>query len=486
MKRIRSFLLLISQSRIAQFGAAITTAAFIADLILIISELIAPQTNAYVGIVAYFILPGLFVFGLLFIPVGLFLRLRKTGRPSLADLENLAQERKISLGHVTQVIMTLTFLNLVVLGVIGYRGIHYTDSTEFCGEVCHDVMHPEYITHARSPHSQISCAECHIGPGADWFVRSKLSGARQVLAVMRDSYSRPIETPVHNLRPARDVCEICHRPEHFHGNLLKVIEHFEPDEQNTNTFTVLNMLVGGGDAMGDPEGATGIHWHVSKGHQVRYYATDRKRENIVWVELTYPDGSTRIWRNPDKPVDPSEILHAEAENELRTMDCVDCHNRPTHVFMPASVTIDQWLSRDMIDPEIPWIRKIAHELLIVEYASTEEAMAAIEKLPERYAERYPDHVEAWGDKVEKTVPQLQEIYRTHVFPEMNIGWNTYYSLIGHPTENTAGCFRCHNGVLRDDAGEGITLACDSCHHVLAREEEHPAILRQLQTVRGVQ
>ena len=144
------------------------------------------------------------------------------------------------------------------------------------------------------------------------------------------------------------------------------------------------------------------------------------------------------------------------------------------------------MSRDMISPDIPWMRKLAHEVLTVEYASTEAAMTALDGFPSVYADRYPDHAEQWGEAVEAAVPQLREMYRTHVFPEMNIGWDTYYSLIGHPTKNTAGCFRCHDGLLRDEEGRGITLACDSCHHVLARDEPDPAILRQLKTVRGVQ
>lgn len=486
MRHLRSFLLLLSISRIAQFGAAITSAAFIADMILIVSEMMQPHTNAYVGIVAYMVLPGLFVFGLLIIPIGMVFRLRRTGKLSLAQLEDLAQQRKIRLSHVAQMVSTLTLLNLVVLGVVGYRGIEYTDSTEFCGEVCHEVMRPEYVSHARSPHSQISCAHCHIGPGADWFVRSKLSGARQVLAVMTDSYSRPIETPVENLRPARDVCEVCHRPEMFHGNLLKVIQQYNPDEKNTTTYTVLNMLVGGGDTPDSLHGATGIHWHTSREHQVRYFAADRKREDIKWVELINPDGSRRIWQNPDHPMTEAEILEAEKGSEVRTMDCVDCHNRPTHIFIPASAAMDLWLSRGQINDDIPWIRKVGEEILSTKYKTTEEAMAGLAKLPEFYAQEYPDLAAKWDEQLRETVPALQEIYGQYVFPEMNIQWDTYYSLIGHPTKQTSGCFRCHNGVLRDEQGKSITIQCDACHHVLADHEEHPAILRQLQTVRGLQ
>ncbi|MHC5002663.1 MAG: NapC/NirT family cytochrome c [Planctomycetota bacterium] len=463
---------MIAVSKIATFGAALTTSAILGDLIMILGELFLFESNPYMGIFTYLLMPGLMVMGLMLIPLGVGLRLRKAHAGfSLAAIEELAQRRRIGVPHVFQVVFTLSMVNLVIFGIIGYRGFHYTESTEFCGELCHEVMHPEFMAYSRSPHSQINCVHCHIGPGAGWFVKSKLSGARQVLAVLRDSYSRPIETPVHNLRPAREVCEVCHRPEIFHGNLLKVVQHFEPDRDNTRTYTVLNLRVGGGDEQG--RDAHGIHWHVSKKHQVRYYATDRERENIVWIELLHEDGTRRVWTNPNDPIEPP------GDAELRTMDCVDCHNRPTHIFLPPEQALDEWMMTDQIDPEIPWIRKAAMEVLTRPYETTEMAMEGIAELPELYRQQYPEEWEQHEQAVRETVPALQEIHRLFVYPEMNIQWNTYNSLIGHPTSHTLACFRCHNGVLRDQAGETITLDCDSCHHILANRETDPRVLKNL-------
>ena len=464
---------MIAVSRIATLGAAIVTTAVFSELILVIGEIFFFESHPYIGIVTYIMLPGLFVFGLVLIPIGVVLRLRSAHEGfSLTVLEDLAERRGIRVGHVTQVIVTLSLVNLVIFAIIGYRGFHYTESVGFCGQACHEVMHPEFETYSRSPHAQISCVRCHIGPGAGWFVKSKLSGARQLVAVVTNSYSRPIETPVHNLRPARDVCEVCHRPEIFHGNLVKVNQNFEEDETNTRLWTVLNMRVGGGDEEG--RDAHGIHWHVSKKHQVRYYATDRKRENIVWVEQLYEDGTRRVWTNPDDPVEPPADAH------LRVMDCVDCHNRPTHIYLGPEQALDEWMALGRLDHEIPWIRKLAYEVITPAYETSEAAMAAIATLPDLYQELYPQHWPAYEDRVRETVPVLQEIHRSYVFPAMNIKWNTYNSLIGHGTEHTQACFRCHNGLLRDEVGEAITLDCNACHYVLANREAEPRILDRLE------
>jgi nitrate/TMAO reductase-like tetraheme cytochrome c subunit len=154
--------------------------------------------------------------------------------------------------------MALTLVNVVILAVSTYKAVEVMDSTKFCGQACHSVMAPEFTTYQRSPHSRVACVECHIGPGAGWFVKSKLSGSWQLISVSLDLYPRPIPTPVHNLRPARDTCEQCHWPNKFVGDRLKVITRFRDDEANTPEKTVLLLRVGG---MQGRE-SKGIHWHV--------------------------------------------------------------------------------------------------------------------------------------------------------------------------------------------------------------------------------
>ena len=119
-----------------------------------------------------------------------------------------------------------TFVNVLIVSLAAYTGVHYMDSNEFCGKVCHTVMAPEYAAFQDGPHSRVGCVQCHIGPGAPWFVQAKISGLRQVVAVTLNTFSRPIPSPVHNLRPARETCEQCHWPEKFHGDKVKVIREF--------------------------------------------------------------------------------------------------------------------------------------------------------------------------------------------------------------------------------------------------------------------
>ena len=109
-------------------------------------------------------------------------------------------------------IVLLTSVNFAVFSMFLYRAYHYMESTQCCGQFCHTVMAPEHTAYENSPHSRVACVECHIGSGADWFVNSKISGARQLIAVATATDPTPIQTPVHGLRPARDTCEECHRP----------------------------------------------------------------------------------------------------------------------------------------------------------------------------------------------------------------------------------------------------------------------------------
>ncbi len=476
MTRIRDFLKMLGLHWLSMLGAAITTTVFAVDLALIIREAASGHGNPYLGIIAYMILPPVIVVGLLLIPAGLWLRARREHKKlSWQMLQRLIQGAEIRRPRaVIQVVLLLTLANVVIFSLLTYRGYHYMESTAFCGEVCHEVMHPEFTTYQRSPHSEVECVQCHIGPGAGWFVKSKLSGARQVLAVTFDTFSRPIETPIHNLRPAREVCEVCHRPAKFHGSLIRQIEHFRPDEHNTQTYTILNMRVGSGGEHGRE--AHGIHWHVSDDNTIRYYATDHEREDIVWVELTRPDGTKRIWRRPG-----AEIPEVIPEEKTRRMDCVDCHNRPTHIYLPPETAIDEKLSSGELDAGIPWIRKVGYDVLTREYPTREAADAGIaEGVAAVYREQYPDLWAEYEAEIRNAIPVLQSIHQQFVFPEMNIQWNTYVSLIGHPTQESARCFRCHDGLMRDEQARTITIDCDACHYVLAQDAIDPAVLEVLE------
>jgi hypothetical protein len=341
------------------------------------------------------------------------------------------------------------------------------ESTEFCGTTCHTVMQPEHTAHQRSPHSRVKCVDCHIGPGADWFVKSKLSGAWQVVSVAFDLYPRPISTPVHDLRPARETCEQCHLPSKFVGDRLVVKTQFADDEENTELKSVLVMKIGGqrGDA------SHGIHWHVDPNIQIRY-RSDEKRETMYEVELTDEDGNVKLFVGP-------EAGEADADIAWRVMDCVDCHNRPTHIYRMPEYEIDQALAADQLPRSLPYLRREGVRALKAGYSSADEARAGITgALQAFYRESYPDQAAERATEIAAAGAQLTELWAANVFPKMNVDWGTYPDHRGHMVSD--GCFRCHSDEHETADGEAIPQDCFECHALLAIEEESPEILQQLE------
>ena len=473
---LRLYLALLVRSKIATLGAVLTTSGFAAEAIMLGMSLALPTSNPYLGIFAFFVFPGLAAAGLVLIPVGLWRAAREAGqgRITLAGLRRVAEVADpIALRRIFVLVLLLSSVNLVIFGVAGYRGYHYMDSTEFCGQVCHQVMEPELMTYRRSPHSEVPCVDCHIGQGADWFVKAKLSGTRQVLAVLADSFPRPIPTPVENLRPARDTCERCHRPQMFHGNLMRVIERFDEDENNTLRYTVLNLRVGGGRELGRP--AEGIHWHVDRSMKLSYVATDRKRQHVVRVEVEDAAGKKTVWRRQGEASDGGIV---------RSMDCVDCHNRPTHIYLQPAIALDERLSVGAIDRTIPWIKKEALAVLAVDYPDTKSAVRGIGSLADRYRQSYPEIWNERREQIERAVEALIETWKTFVHPNMNIRWGTYKSELTHRGD-TEGCYRCHNDQLVTAEGKPIGNECEMCHYVLAVDQIDPELFRYLKASRTV-
>jgi hypothetical protein len=345
------------------------------------------------------------------------------------------------------------------------------DSSEFCGLTCHTVMQPEWTAFIDSPHARVGCVGCHIGPGAPWFVRSKLSGVRQVFAVALGSYSRPIPTPVHNLRPARETCEQCHWPLRFHGERLRVRTRFGQDEANTRTTTVLVMKIGGHD----PGGASGIHGnHLDEQSRITYTAIDEERQQIPRVTWTDDEGERVEFVSTDVEVTPEAL----AAGETREMDCLDCHTRPSHAFQLPDRAVDRAMAEGLISPELPWVKKKAVELLRGDYADRETAERRIqEELAAYYRTEHADRFRELRPRVERAGRATADIWLRNVFPEMKVGWGTYVDNIGH--EDFIGCFRCHDESHESQDGRVISQDCDSCHAILAMEEEQPEVLDQL-------
>jgi len=447
----------LTRNPVSTIGAFIATVSALLFAVGFVGSLLGMEGSPYIGIIFFLVVPGLFVFGLLLIPLGMLLERRRRQRvgPGVAFVWprfdfNEARTRRIGFA-----LSVLTVLNGIVVGVAAYKGVEYMDSVPFCGELCHTVMEPEFVAFQDGPHSRIACVQCHIGPGAPWFVKSKLSGLRQVYAVVFRTYSKPIPSPVVDLRPARDTCEQCHWPEKFHGDLVSVVREYASDESNSETTTTLQVHVGG--VRTGPGGSTGIHWHVDPQNRVDYVTTDDRRQVIPSVRFTGRDGQVREYVT--EGVSAAEL----ARGERRTMDCIDCHNRPTHPFAGSPErAIDHAIAFGDIPLALPFVRREAVALVKGTYGSQQEAAGAIsEKLTAFYRQNFAEVLQTRREDLDRAIRGIERVYRRNVFPSMRVAWGTHPNNIGHA--DVPGCFRCHDDAHKSRDGRVIRQDCDLCH-----------------------
>ena len=424
------------------------------------------QDNPYLGLIFFLILPALFIGGLILIPIGVFLRRRKLQKAGQIP----AEFPKIDLNdrmfrHGLDIVLVATIVNLLIVAVASYRGVAYMDSPQFCGQSCH-VMHPEFTAYKISAHSHVDCVECHIGSGAKSFVRAKVNGTKQLVEVTFNRYPRPIESPVENLRPAREICEGCHTPAKFVGEKLLVKSTFADDEKNTETQTVLVLHLGGRDSLSQLSGIHGTHL----GH-IEYVATDTSRTTIPWVQKRNADGSETVFATADAG---SGI----PKGERRVMDCIDCHNRAAHTFVTAEDAVNRAMAEGAISPELPWVHKESLQLLKANYASEEEAGQKIpEQLKDFYSSQHSEVLTTKAAAVTSAGTELVTLYSQNVFPYMKVTWGTHPNHIGHMSY--PGCFRCHDGSHAAKDGKSITQDCAACHNLLAVDETKPKVLSDL-------
>ncbi|MBU0968868.1 MAG: NapC/NirT family cytochrome c [Proteobacteria bacterium] len=473
---IKTAVNLISRSKLSVLGGIIISVLAPVLLICVVLDIRGTVDNPYFGFLIYLIFGPLFVLGLVLLIIGIFISRGKEDI-GLFTFEYI-EEQLARPGRYTRIrrhillslIFTLTTLLLVVL--VSYTGFHYTESTAFCGLTCHQVMGPAYATYQHSPHSRISCVECHIGKQSQWLTKSKFSGAKQLFAVLFNTYPRPIPQPITSLRPVRETCEQCHRPEMFHGDKLYIKDRFLPDEHNTHVQTALLMKIGSGGYLGRK--AQGIHWHVSEDHPVFYKYADHAQEDVVQVWLQDGGQETHFYKTSE-----TGKRDTNQQGTIRKMDCMDCHNRPTHVFRSADEALDEKLVTGIIPREIPFIKRQALKTITPHYDSVDAALQEISRaLKEWYTTHYPDLVNQDKTLLDKAIAGVQQAYMENVFPAMHIGWGTYTDFIGH--KNDSGCFRCHDGRHFTENGQTISNDCDSCHIILAENEPSPDVLGLLQ------
>jgi hypothetical protein len=445
---------------ISLVGAAIVIASIVSVTLLFLLEITSNGENPYLGILTYVIFPSILMFGVLVVVVGAF-RERKRRRRA-APSEILAYP-KLDLNdpHSRRAVfafLLVTFLFISASAFGSYRAYEYTESVNFCGQTCH-VMKPERTAYQAGAHARVGCVGCHVGPGAGWYVRSKLSGAYQLYSVTFNKYPRPITTPVHNLRPAQETCEQCHWPEKFFGAQLKAFNHYAYDEQNTLRQKRMLINVGGGSPATGL--VTGIHWHMNIANEITYVSTDDHRQIIPWVRIKDKQGNVTEFHDRNRPLSPEQI----ATGNKRRMDCVDCHNRPAHVYLPPDTAVDQAFVAGRLDPSLPYLKRQAVELLSRQYTTTPEAVKQIDTgLKEFYRTHYAEVFAQKQDLIKGAVTEVQRIFQTYFFPEMKTDWQTHPNNIGHLF--FSGCFRCHDGEHVSDTGKIITNNCNVCHTVI--------------------
>ena len=474
--RYLAFIRGVSVNGWGKTGVVLTTSAFFTFIFLEVARLMGIITNAYIGLITYLLFPALFILGLILIPIGWRLYKKQTGKSTRELLDKQFTPESTQKGvfgsRLVLTVVSFTVLNILFMSLASFQMLGFMDESEFCGTACHSVMSPEWTTYQNSPHARVACVECHVGEGVDALISSKLNGTWQMISVTFDLLERPIPTPVHQLRPARETCEKCHWPDKFYGSRLKTIIAYERDRESSPLYTTLNLKV---DA-GTPGDKKGIHWHIVEENEVRYASVDDQREEMIWVDVRQDDGTFKRYRNKRLSQD------SESASETRTLDCVDCHNRATHIYEMPGKAIDKRIRDKKLPRTLPYLKRQALTAITAEYPSAEAASEGIRNhMYGYYRDNYPDLFAGKIDEIDSVIVILNEIYNRNIHHNMNIEWGAYPSHIGH-SGNSEGCFRCHTSDLVADDGETIKDDCTLCHSILAYEADDPfEVLRPMDT-----
>ncbi len=433
-------------------GIVLAASALFAFFFLFAIDVFAGHRNPYVGILAYVVAPGFFLAGIVLALLGALLQWRRERHAvqvaaPLTFKIDLSRPRDRKLLAIFA-IASVGFLFVTALG--SYQTYQYTESAQFCGQTCHLPMGPEAVTSQHTAHARVECASCHVGPGAAAYFKTKLNGVKQLYHTVRNDFDRPIRLPAANPRPAQAICEQCHWPKKYVGNVDRTFQHYLSDEKNTPFAVRLLLNVGGGDAANGPQG--GIHWHMNIANKIEYVATDDQLRNIPWVRMTDPSGVVTVYRT-------AEFKDDLAKYRIRRMDCMDCHSRPAHKMKAPNDAVDLALATGRLNPNVPWVKAKVVAALVQPYQTTAEAE---QKIADLLRQAYPDPAQA-----NPIISEAQAIYRANFFPEVKADWRTHPDFVGH--KNWNGCFRCHDGnhVAADGKKSIKASDCKSCHLILA-------------------
>ena len=437
---------------ITAIGVVVSAGALFSFALLVWMDFTQGDKNPYLGILTYLVAPGFLIAGLGLIFFGAWAQRRWQIKHAATmpdrwrlDLKDPKQRHALALFGTGAIV----FFILSAFG--SYQTYHYAESTQFCGEVCHEAMNPEFSTYKRGAHARVDCVQCHVGSGAQWFIKAKINGTHQLIAYTLDNYKRPIETPLKNLRPAQDTCEKCHWPEKFHGNIDVTYAHVLSDKKNT-PYNIRMLMRVNEDQPGHQAG--GIHWHVNADSRVEYYAVDEKRQDIPWMRVTdLKAGTSRVYRTPEFVGEPPAA-------KVRVMDCMDCHNRPAHTFPTANDAVEQAVAAGTLDARLPAIKRVAVQAMTQPDIKT--AADAPPKIAEFLKGKYAD-----SSELPAAIAEVQRLYAATIFPERKADWRVYPNNIGH--KDWLGCFRCHDEKHKTAAGASVKASdCTSCHIILTQ------------------
>jgi hypothetical protein len=450
---------------LSRLGTLAASGTGLGILILALWEAVAAPANQYASFFMLLTLTGGFVAGLLLTLMGVR-RTRKTGA-----LPQAVSSTAPEVANRVAFMLSATLLIIAILGVAGQGTVRTMDTPVFCGTACHVPMAPEWEAYQVSPHSRVPCVNCHVGSGTVWGVRAKLDGSRRLVALLLGDYSRPIATPVVSMRASQATCKKCHSIGAA-PDKVKVFPHYGSDRENTPSFSVALLKLGGVT----PTGAShGIHSHDGARRTIRYEMLDETRTRLGRITVAEDGKPVAVYQRNDVQGAPLGE---------REMDCMDCHNQPSHRFSQSAQTaVDEALASGRLDSRVPYARSTAVKLLTSGTPTREDAVSHFVAAVRRTYERdYPGEHTTQADQ-QKLALGLAAVYRRNIFPDMNVTWGTYPSHMNHVhDQERTGCFRCHNSsyeatMLAPGRTGKLGQRCEACHTMLV-VDENPAEMEE--------
>ncbi len=459
--KIKQLFPVIFYNPLTLIGALMTIISIAIDLLLLFVVIFLVEVNPYLGILSYIVLPSFMLLGIILIFIGAIVENRRILTAKVKDKRLPVIDLNNPKHQIALLLFTTGTIIVLIITLFGmYQTFEYTDTTEFCGTICHEVMEPEYVTYSNSPHAKVPCVKCHISDDSKWYIRSKLSGVKQVVSVLFNQYPRPIPTPLGDLRPTQNSCEKCHWPKFFHND-QKVVKKFHSNDKNNSEYSLSYLLKisGGGNNFREKHG---IHYAMIEANDIYYLTLDKNRTIIPWIKVvSKTDGTERVFRDTTIKFDEA-LIHS---NKVRKFDCIDCHNRPSHIYIDPYTLINQRISSGEIKRNLPYIKKVAIQALESYTYSHETSKQDISAFLTRYYKNnYPEVSVKRRKDIDRAVNAINDIYLHYYFPKMNANWKKYDNHLGHIY--SPGCFRCHDNKHVSNDSKVITNDCNVCHKII--------------------